>query len=429
MLHNTSASAQTSVPPLSRRLLPFIEQLAAQEDDNVEVQMQAIRSAVPEYGRHASETLLDSVRAMIRANHRLWFGTLLEQRLPRENDLTSISAAARERFHQGIPITSVLHCYRVATSASWLHAMKVADTGKDPLLQSELLLTISPYLLQHCDLIRHLISQSYQQERERSQRWKGRYQQELCALILDEPDNAARFQHLAEQLEIHPYARRTAVVIKLRSPALGSTLTEGGSADDLSPLTRHLDDDDGLISTHHQDLVITWTVTGPDNPVLHQRELEQRCVALIRSGAPVEAIGIGLWGSGAAGWHDSAEQALRALRLRDADVAIARYSERILEDAALTPGHHHEYFEALLSLLPEGKFLRTLDVYLSTPSLTRKAAAARLHIHPNTLDYRLRRISELLGADLEDTAWLARLHVALRLHHLKADHPEVVALR
>src|SRR5699024_10353724 len=127
-----------------------------------------IQSAAPEYGRNADEAFLESVRDMIRANHRLWFGTLLEQRLPREKDLTAISAAARERFHQGVPVARVLHCYRVATSASWLHAMKVADSDGDPILQSELLLTISPYLLQHCDLIRHLINQSYRQERERS---------------------------------------------------------------------------------------------------------------------------------------------------------------------------------------------------------------------------------------------------------------------
>jgi DNA-binding PucR family transcriptional regulator len=36
-------------------------------------------------------------------------------------------------------------------------------------------------------------------------------------------------------------------------------------------------------------------------------------------------------------------------------------------------------------------------------------------IHPNTLNNQLERIEGILGANLEDAAWIAKLHVALRL--------------
>uniref|UniRef100_UPI003F84E5CD helix-turn-helix domain-containing protein n=1 Tax=Actinosynnema sp. TaxID=1872144 RepID=UPI003F84E5CD len=39
---------------------------------------------------------------------------------------------------------------------------------------------------------------------------------------------------------------------------------------------------------------------------------------------------------------------------------------------------------------------RTLEVHLAL-DLDRRATAARLHLHPNTVDYRLRRIHRLTG--------------------------------
>jgi hypothetical protein len=63
------------------------------------------------------------------------------------------------------------------------------------------------------------------------------------------------------------------------------------------------------------------------------------------------------------------------------------------------------------------KLLRTLEVYLSAPS--QEAAAAQLHIHPNTLRYRLRRIEAAVGP-LSRPETAARLHLALRARELLA---------
>jgi DNA-binding PucR family transcriptional regulator len=46
--------------------------------------------------------------------------------------------------------------------------------------------------------------------------------------------------------------------------------------------------------------------------------------------------------------------------------------------------------------------------------LDRRASAARLHIHPNTLDYRLRRIRELASLELDRPDDLALVSLALR---------------
>jgi DNA-binding PucR family transcriptional regulator len=64
--------------------------------------------------------------------------------------------------------------------------------------------------------------------------------------------------------------------------------------------------------------------------------------------------------------------------------------------------------------------LETLEVFMEA-GLDRRTAAERLHVHPNTLDYRLRRVEELTGLAMsrpDDLALiaLALKHTALRRH-------------
>lgn len=61
------------------------------------------------------------------------------------------------------------------------------------------------------------------------------------------------------------------------------------------------------------------------------------------------------------------------------------------------------------------KLLKTLEVYLEAPSL--EEAARRLHIHPNTLRYRLARVEKVMGS-LKAPEILARLYLAFRARAL-----------
>ncbi|MBO0853766.1 MAG: helix-turn-helix domain-containing protein, partial [Nocardia sp.] len=56
--------------------------------------------------------------------------------------------------------------------------------------------------------------------------------------------------------------------------------------------------------------------------------------------------------------------------------------------------------------------LRTLRVFFQT-DMNRKRTARLLHIHPNTIDYRLRRIGRLTGIDLSGSQGLWYLRCAL----------------
>ena len=62
-----------------------------------------------------------------------------------------------------------------------------------------------------------------------------------------------------------------------------------------------------------------------------------------------------------------------------------------------------------------GTLMRTLATWFRHHSHP-MATARALHIHRNTLDYRLQKIAELTGLDLDDTDDRLLLYVALQLN-------------
>jgi PucR family transcriptional regulator, purine catabolism regulatory protein len=61
-----------------------------------------------------------------------------------------------------------------------------------------------------------------------------------------------------------------------------------------------------------------------------------------------------------------------------------------------------------------GVLMQTLHAYLATNG-SPTDAADRLHLHRNTVLYRLSRIEELLQADLRDAEVRLALHLALKI--------------
>jgi DNA-binding PucR family transcriptional regulator len=98
----------------------------------------------------------------------------------------------------------------------------------------------------------------------------------------------------------------------------------------------------------------------------------------------------------------------------DADVTSASVLLSLLEPAALGA-----YRTAVLGPLlawdaQHGTdLLRTLEVFLETGGRW-QASADRLHVHENTLRYRIDRVGQLTGRDLASTAGRVDLFLALR---------------
>lgn len=108
----------------------------------------------------------------------------------------------------------------------------------------------------------------------------------------------------------------------------------------------------------------------------------------------------------------SCEEALTVIRLRrsfpDVLKAVHRYAElgyyRLLPDVQRHRQAHYYENECLqrleaYDLEHNGDLLRTLEVYLNHDSNLKESAEA-LHVHENTLSYRLKRIAQIGGIDL-----------------------------
>ncbi|WP_425555937.1 PucR family transcriptional regulator [Kitasatospora nipponensis] len=96
----------------------------------------------------------------------------------------------------------------------------------------------------------------------------------------------------------------------------------------------------------------------------------------------------------------------------------------LLEYQLSRPSPARDRLAALLApLARRPELLDTLRTFLAC-GLDRRQAAARLQVHPNTVDYRLRRATELTGLDAARGADQLTLRAALAardtLHH--PDH-------
>lgn len=133
------------------------------------------------------------------------------------------------------------------------------------------------------------------------------------------------------------------------------------------------------------------------------------------------AMGVALPGlDGASASYESARQTARVGRARDAAQPLHSYLELSLPVllSSLQDGWQAGQLRQVLAQLRSrdrsGVLLRTLDAWFghhSHPTATAKA----LHIHRNTLDYRLQKIAGLTGLKLDETDDRLLLYVALQL--------------
>ncbi|WP_300754001.1 helix-turn-helix domain-containing protein [Janthinobacterium sp.] len=179
------------------------------------------------------------------------------------------------------------------------------------------------------------------------------------------------------------------------------------------------------------ELVIleAFPVAGPQQPraaLAQKRLLELQQVAQSSLQSPCTlAMGVALPGlDGATASYQSAKQTARVGRSRNTtgEQQVFSYLDLSLPVllSGLQDGWQAEQLRQTLSRLLQhdrksGALMRTLAAWFRHHSHA-TATAKALHIHRNTLDYRLQKIAELTGLDLDDTDDRLLLYVALQLN-------------
>nr|WP_206038256.1 helix-turn-helix domain-containing protein [Rhodococcus sp. HNM0569] len=98
---------------------------------------------------------------------------------------------------------------------------------------------------------------------------------------------------------------------------------------------------------------------------------------------------------------------------------VYRMSDLVYEYQMMRPGDGRSELIALLQPLEKSPDLvKTLEVHVEN-DLNRQRTARRLHVHTNTVDYRLKRIAELTGFDPTRASGLRPLQAALLARSLQ----------
>ncbi|MBO2454403.1 helix-turn-helix domain-containing protein [Actinomadura barringtoniae] len=336
---------------------------------------------VPYYAHQPREILDNALRPAVEVNMQAVLRTLREGR--RELSLderTMVIEWSARRAEEGVPLEAALAAYHVATEICWRAASDVAEPEDlDDLAAYGLHLFGYLRSVVPAVTLAHVQEQQYRQDERRDAR-----QAMFTALLAGEPAQhlstlagvplATSYVVLSLNLATAtPEARRsvqTALDAHLQTHVLAALDAEGGTA--LLPASP-----DGVADL--ADLVARIEKTV-DCPVF-------AAAAVASAPAHIPAA------------TEEASEVAALVRRLGRPSGLYRLEDVLLEYQLARPGHGLAKLAAQLDPLTDRpELLETLRVYV-VRGHNRRQTALDLHIHRNTLDYRLRRIGSLTGLD------------------------------
>jgi PucR family transcriptional regulator, purine catabolism regulatory protein len=200
---------------------------------------------------------------------------------------------------------------------------------------------------------------------------------------------------------------------------------------------------EALVRIRDSHVLSLIPVDGSDALDKYARELLEQVASRVALQTDDETVhyGLGMCGAGVDALRASISQAEQALKLgcQTSSETIHAYADlglfRLLLAAAREPSLHPEleaFHESTLGKLLAydrergSELVPTLEAFLGTLGAP-LATAERLHVHRNTLLYRLTRIEAVAGLDLRDPEARLMLHLALRIgqaNQIAALHSE-----
>ncbi|MEV4238293.1 MULTISPECIES: helix-turn-helix domain-containing protein [unclassified Nocardia] len=361
-------------------------------------------------GALPGQTLVRDVKAVVR----ICLGWLIHcvngHVLPTSTDRLAIAAAGCTR--EGIPVDTVLHAVHEGFKVGM--DLIFARTGPADVVG---VVTGTARVLELSKLITATVSKAYVLEHKAVAAAHQTAAQSLTsALLAGHLDSAAaresglpiaeEYSVLAVAIPAHPDERHPRldgqVVARRKLRRLQAALATifGGHA--LS-----------LLSVDGGTILLPSTVrTDPDLDDLVQRMSSATQVPLtvaVVTTRPDEVP--------AAARH--AHELLDTVQQLELAPGVYRFTELALQYQLTRPGIGRDALATRLTPLNEyPDLLETLQIYIDT-GLSRTRAARQLCVHPNTVDYRLRRIAHLTGCDPAEPSglWYLRSAIVARKGH------------
>ncbi len=408
------------IPKVEGELRALTTQLFAKRSLIVDRSYEALVKSDDGYADLESASKQD-IRAHIAFEVDLWFRMLLTEGGITAKDLDVIADIGRRRVHQGIPLTSLMRAFRLCSLAMWRIFLEAAAGNNEA--RDGLLFILSPYLLVHFDGLAQSMAIAYLDEQYQRARWREVSRYQLISIVFSSPEDVAGFRKACEALNIDAAASYVAAAMDFTMPDVLPSRVEG-ELDQLSlAIGRHLKlDTNQMVRAVHRGRLVVWIPAARGDSILStDRRMRKHAGNLAKSVPGIKCLGVGLMNQGPRGWAASVDEAFKALDFGRQSGGVAgcyMYSDMALSDSVLRSENVLRYLDSIIERLTyEPDLLNTLAVFFEHGQHSKQTSAA-LDIHPNTLNYRLGRIEDILEARLDDASWVARLAVAVRLRGL-----------
>jgi hypothetical protein len=378
--------------------------------------VEAFVHEIPLYAMLPAEQLQGEILAITTANLRQFFSSLREGRDLTVDELTDVRSSAARRAEERVPLDAVLVAYHVGGRIGW--QALVDDAQPD---EYAALIAAGARVLHYVQQVTAAVASAYLEEQQTIYGEERDAQRALAsALLTGEPGDA-----LAARLGVRLASSYLVVALALRQhpdegePGVGGAIAarrkvrrvQAGLEEIAGePVLSLLDPSGGSV------LLPLAVGSTADIGALVQSAVTRLTAA---AGAGVLAGAAAATGIGDVA--RAGRQALDVVRLaRQIGKPDGGYLLRdvLLEYQLTRPSDAHAALRELLDPLDRNPDLQhTLEVYLAN-DLDRRQTATTLHVHPNTLDYRLRRIVELTGLDPSTSRGLQLLGAALAARQL-----------
>lgn len=372
-----------------------------------------LETEIPAYARVPGSAIEQDLIQVETRNLELYLGALAEGRLPDPNELADLEAASGIRLRQGFPLEAVLRAGRLEAQAMWEIVVAHAP--------AESLAGLATLTMQYLDLLNSVSERGYLHAREDM----GRSLEEAIRLFLgriisgDFADDAEADGE-ARLLGYDLSAIRIGVVIEPGSmPSMARSVVDMRLADVVRDLRRRFPDSPaGLV-----DLGVVLAVPGTSADEVTRILSSTIGDGVDEAGAAFHlTAGLGSPRAGAHGMMVSLREARRARALGsllEPQRQVHNYDGLRLLDLFKQDTTTDSFVQEVLGSLlgrdqrSRAHVVETLDAFFAA-GMVRKAAAAQLGIHPNSLDYRLKMIEMTLGYRVRGNSAF-RLQLALKL--------------
>jgi hypothetical protein len=377
----------------------------------------SLPTELPVYGQLPQEELQGEIAATIQQTLRGFIGAVRTGALPNPEQLSVLAETAARRAEERVPLEAIVAAYHLGVAVCFDYVRELA--GPDDAAAALELAALTTRYLQR---VVASCCGGYLQERQIQVGDEETSRQALLAALLAGPDvgpdaDAAADHagmtlpsaYLAVSIAVGPHPDETAPGVdpaiaarrKLRRMRAELERRFGGAVlAELSP-TR------GLLLVPSRDA--SSTISARDWAAA--TDLHRALGAA--AGADVLA------GVAAAPVAETAAAAELAAQVRDvATIAgrgpgVYRLDDVLLEYQLTRPGPARDRLASAVAPLATRPELReTLEAYLEH-GLDRQRTARSLHLHPNTVDYRIRKIGVLTGLDATRAGDVVRVRAAL----------------